>query len=103
MYRNKGFGSKILANIKRNHPKHTISLFVKNDGTDESKRREAFYLRNGFEYSDIEYAGKMKYRLMTYGNKLSKEKLNRLIKKYSLNFASLDNKYKVSTTSTLKL
>ena len=83
--RNSGLGSKILNELTSIFDK-TICLEVELPEDDLTKRRVAFYERNGFCFNDYDYMqppiskGKnpVPLRIMTYGGKIDKQRFEQI-------------------------
>lgn len=86
--RSKGYGSEILADIKRRHADKIIVLDIEACGDaaknrEQRLRRRDFYFRNGFADAgfDSNYHG-VHYDTLLYGGECSKARLMQLFKKY---------------------
>lgn len=79
--RSRGYGSKILQAIRRQHPntRIVVDIEVEEDSKDAEElerrnRRREFYLRNGFGSSPVDYVWQGEhYRLLTAGGNVTEK------------------------------
>ena len=79
--RSRGYGSKILQAIRRQHPdtRIVVDIEVEEDSKDAEElerrnRRRDFYLRNGFDSSPVDYVWQGEhYRLLTAGGTVTEK------------------------------
>lgn len=86
--RSRGYGSRILDQIKADHPDDIIVSFEPSvegaDGCGPGSRRKAFYLRNGFR--ETGYAGVMggkSQEIMVYNGAFDPDSFREFFRKYS--------------------
>lgn len=84
----RGYGSRILDQIKADHPDDIIVSFELSvegtDGCGPGSRRKAFYLRNGFR--EMGYAGVMggkSQEIMVYNGAFDPDSFREFFRKYS--------------------
>lgn len=77
-YRNKGYGAKILQKIHEMKPQDRMiaDIEMENSMADNCKqrtRRKKFYIRNGYQETDIFYTWQdVQYQILSYGGSVSR-------------------------------
>ncbi len=85
----KGYGSKILDYIEKNHPGYRLALELEDpdqlaDNSEQRHRRKSFYLKNGFESTGIKTReGKVVYELLSKNGTCSISEFAALMRHYS--------------------
>ncbi|WP_455541945.1 GNAT family N-acetyltransferase [Intestinibacter sp.] len=94
--RSKGYGTQILNWIAYNYENHTIVLNIepvdeKCDNYEQRLSRQKFYFKNGFDSSGYKFHTKdCVFDTLYKGDVFDKEKFEKLIKKFSFGFSSID-------------
>lgn len=103
--RDRGYGSKILRTIERNHRGKRIILDIEApdanaDNNEQRLRRKAFYKRGGYTETDIKYVeNTVSYEiLIKRGSKISEDEFNRFWDAYNLLRASETEKDNATVT-----